>query len=1847
MKHDQKIQHEYHNYTLRLTQFTEDKDKYRIEIALEGGGLPRQTATSHYNFKLTDQDQEDIRWYLEDFLQYPHDPAPKIAARIEKRMAQIGTELFKALFQSSDDARDLWATLRTRLNDTRIEIITTVAEATAIPWELIRDPKTDVPLALRARSFVHAQPQAVQVPQVPQTGSGPIRILLVICRPGGRDDVPFRSVATHLIKGLSEDARAVFQLEVLRPPTFKQLGHVLRRAKAKGQPYHIIHFDGHGAFLNMEKLFRAWKKNTDEEMMKQMAELLKIDHDRFSPTAIYPRTPGQGDHGYLIFENPQSEFNYRMVDGQELGKLLVETDATVLVLNACRSSYANPLSAPAAAKLVESDPHAQVRALGSLAQEAMDAGATGVVAMRYNVYVATAAQFMADLYAELTTGRTLGEAVTSGRKQLAANPLREIAFEPYSLQDWSVPVVYEAAPISLFPVQDKPESEMLRITLNEDQVTPDGLDPKLPGRPDAGFFGRDETLLALDRAFDTQQIVLLHAYAGSGKTATAAEFARWYKLTGGVQGPVLFTSFEQYRPLSRVLDQIGDIFGGTLEQAGIHWLALDDENRRNVALQVLKQIPVLWIWDNVEPVAGFPAGTESAWSTQEQQELSDFLRSARDTQAKFLLTSRRDEQSWLGNLPHRIKVPPMPMQERVQLARAIIEKYGRWLSEVKEWRVLLEFTQGNPLTITVLVGQALREGWTTEEQIKAFVERLRYGEAEFKDEVSEGRSKSLSASLSYGFEHAFSEEEHRQLALLQFFQGFVNVDVLRMMGDPDSDWCLLEVRGLTSETGIKLLNRAAEIGLLTAIGGGYYVIHPALPRFFESLFDKYYASAVGDGQELRGARAFVEAMGKLGDYYHHQYNAGNRDVIAVLSFEEANLLYARKLARMHGWWDGVISTMQGLQSLYDHTGRRTEWTRLVNEIVPDFVDQETDGPLPGREEEWGLVTEYRVLLAKEARQWTEAGRLQRACVDWDRKRAATALTTPLETLDSTQRNDIRTLVASLHELGEIQRELGKSECVDSYKEAIELAERIGDKPGEAICAYNLGNAYLAISALRNLEQAELWYRRSLELFDERDKLGQAKCLNQLGNVARERFEEARTAKNPEKELKSHINDALQYYNKALEMTPLNAVNDLAVTHNQLGLIYHDAGDLDHALSHYRDSIRYNEVADNLYGAALTRYNVARALVQVGRITDGLEYAHAALRGFETYGDRASEEIHNVQRDLANWPCQNKNIVAHLKQRGCVTISDLSGVDSQIARAWLETYLKEHSEESLVLKEHGNTLYYENYEIVTQAWQNWQKVAKLCSSGKKVSANDLLPIGRQLSSLLFLTSSKTASLSENGSFSWIHINVRPVFEYLKIPSQMPIIMYNRLHFDENDANEFRHLLRDIKDFSNSGFALLLHFLDSENFAAFTSMMEDFKRVSAYDIIPMAYDDFHRIVVAKDSQHALRRLILSKADLDRFSPFVGTGPTPDHMFFGREHELREIREHAADTSYALIGGRRIGKSSILGRLQRFELPRTGFRACYFHCQRLPKNNATRQQFLEAVVRAWFSRKLNFTPSSFADVLEQMHDNKPIVFLIDETDRLIPADLENGWPLFSEFRALSESRRCQFVFAGERMLSKAIINDKSPLFNFANLMLIRRLDYNSVEELITRPMKQLEIILRDEADIVQNIWDATSGHPNVVQRLCQKLVSKINKQRDRRLSPFDVESVVNNPDFQENDFFAIYLEQATMLEQILVLIMAQHSNIPHTVVGVRQLLDDNLNLVTSTGEKPLATEVNSALHRLTELRAILVHSPQGYIFSAKAFLKVFTMSDQTTVTDKLMVLTETYQIYGDLTQDEIETM
>jgi hypothetical protein len=264
---------------------------------------------------------------------------------------------------------------------------------------------------------------------------------------------------------------------------------------------------------------------------------------------------------------------------------------------------------------------------------------------------------------------------------------------------------------------------------------------------------------------------------------------------------------------------------------------------------------------------------------------------------------------------------PMPLHERRQLAEALADKYGVTMKQ-DDWRPLLVYSGGNPLTLTVVVGQALRDGLRTAQQIRDYVQQLRAGEAAFEDDESQGRTRSLGASLSYGFGAAFSEEERQTLALLHHFQGFVEVAALTLMGDTSDEWHIPAIAGLTREQGIALLDRAAEVGLLAAYGGGAYRIHPALPWFFRRLYEQYYPDDAP-------ARAYVEALGELGNYYGRQYNEGNRGVIALMKAEEANLLHARRLAQQHGWYHRITSTMQGLDELYGHTGRRAEWRRLV------------------------------------------------------------------------------------------------------------------------------------------------------------------------------------------------------------------------------------------------------------------------------------------------------------------------------------------------------------------------------------------------------------------------------------------------------------------------------------------------------------------------------------------------------------------------------------------------------------------------------------------------------------------------------------------------------------------------------------------------------------------------------------------------------------------------------------------------------------------------------------------------------------------------------------------------------
>lgn len=1191
---------------LRLHHTVGVGGRHRVALNLDGDGAP-MTAVAEFGFESPPADTELLRWYLETYLTGPADPATVILAeRAGRRMAEQGQALFTAVFDTDLHAREIWASIGPYLATVRIEV-SGIADAAALPWELMRDPRTGQPLVLQVNSFVRGSGGSIPPGPPPDGVTDGLRVLLVICRPMGTRDVPFRSVARQLTL-LKEQAQDLLHLDVLRPPTFARLGEVLAAARAAGRPYHLVHFDGHGTYLDAG------------------------DPGSLPDTLTHPAWPGP--HGFVLFEDPDQPSNMRLVDGPALGALLAENGVSVLVLNASRSGYAEaPSGTPGASAKDEAG-----LARDSLAGEAASAGLAGVVAMRYDVDVRVAAQFVADLYTELLDGLSLGAAVTAGRRQLAAQPNRAAGGGP---QDWLIPVVYEAAPLVLF----RPATRAGLPRLLIDDGSAEHPVAGLPRPPDAGFFGRDETLLALDRAYDQNRIVMLHGDAGGGKTTTAVEFGRWYLATGGLAIPdqgqdltvVLFSSLTQYRPLPRLLNDIAGAFDQQLDASGISWLALTDPAQRyRVIMQVLQAVPVLWIWDAVDAAEGSSAATDSPWSPADRLELGAFLQDVSVTKARVLLTSRRAAgPDWLGELPARLALRPLPMREAFQLTQAVAVRHDRPVGDAADWRPLLRFAAGNPLAVTLLTSQALREGLTSSVQIEEFAARLRSGASGLDDDLFQGLSLPLTVAFDHILDAAFSDAERSQLTVLRLFQGTVDVEAFVFMGDQDNPGWLTELATLDRESGTALLDRAAKIGVLTALGGGTYTIPPALTSYLNRRTAG--AGQAGPDGARRVEAAYAGAIARLGRQYAHAHNKSPRQAADLLLLAEADLLHVRMLAVRTGNWDEALACMQGLKIVYEESGSLAEWARLVEELVPGLTDPVTGGPYPGRAEQWRLLTSYRVQIAAHARDWAGAERLLMDRLGYTRALVADVLARPADVLTGDERDRIRELAADEVDLGDLLRAQQRPNCVPPYEAALDLLRQVGARQEEAAVGLRLGGAYLSIPELRDLDDAEGWLRRSLALTDESNRSALAAATMQLAQVAYERFQDASAVGETDSVLSRYLDNAATEYLQALQILPADAISDHAFAHRQLGMLYNRRGSLDTAAVHYQRSIEYAEAAGNQYDAGQTRLAFALILAEHGKRDEAVLYANAAVRDLEPYR----------HADAASSLAQARNLISQL------------------------------------------------------------------------------------------------------------------------------------------------------------------------------------------------------------------------------------------------------------------------------------------------------------------------------------------------------------------------------------------------------------------------------------------------------------------------------------------------------------------------------------------------------------------------------------------------------------------------
>jgi len=334
--------------------------------------------------------------------------------------------------------------------------------------------------------------------------------------------------------------------------------------------------------------------------------------------------------------------------------------------------------------------------------------------------------------------------------------------------------------------------------------------------------------------------------------------------------------------------------------------------------------------------------------------------------------------------------------------------------------------------------------------------------------------------------------------------------------------------------------------------------------------------------------------------------------------------------------------MQGLRALYQYQGRIAEWSRLVEEIVPEYcVD---DGPATGRDDVYSVVMSYRIdLLRGYLRDLPKAAVMQEKKIAWDRERAAATLDLPSDApLDADQQNRIHSLAASVFTLGQILLEQGSADCIPAFKEFNQYCQRISDDAGEANGHLNIGHAYKGVAGICDLDAAEAAYRLSLTLHYEDDTVGRSICFQQIGMVHHQRFKESRARSEPTEVLIRHIRVAESHYLQALDLCPVTAITTLAPVYNQLGNLHADNGDTEQACKHYEKGMQIYERVGDRHRGGQTRFNIAAMYLNsvLGQpasstrkavLRRSRSYAEAALLDFQHYQGHAAVDEANCQQ----------------------------------------------------------------------------------------------------------------------------------------------------------------------------------------------------------------------------------------------------------------------------------------------------------------------------------------------------------------------------------------------------------------------------------------------------------------------------------------------------------------------------------------------------------------------------------------------------------------------------------------
>ncbi|HEX9076833.1 MAG TPA: TniB family NTP-binding protein, partial [Anaerolineae bacterium] len=520
---------------------------------------------------------------------------------------------------------------------------------------------------------------------------------------------------------------------------------------------------------------------------------------------------------------------------------------------------------------------------------------------------------------------------------------------------------------------------------------------------------------------------------------------------------------------------------------------------------------------------------------------------------------------------------------------------------------------------------------------------------------------------------------------------------------------------------------------------------------------------------------------------------------------------------------------------------------------------------------------------------------------------------------------------------------------------------------------------------------------------------------------------------------------------------------------------------------------------------------------------------------------------------------------------------------------LQRYMDQHPEDGLSLQAAPVALKLDSYVPAQKFFSHWKAAWEIGENQEAFASVTSQMVDRLCT---FLGFARVDGRAYKGLIGYV---VRAPSLRLKIPPRFPIIFIPHHEASEEDIGALRDLMGVLN--MTSYFALIIDLRDAPD----KDQRQSLKRLvrqAIHDFIVLDGQDMRNLLAARDHAHRLVEIILDQVDLTVVSPYVTSGPVPENMFFGREHELKTIMRTVRETNFAIVGGRKIGKTSVLARVYRLLQEAPEFQPFYLDCQAVHSDT----DFFEAIDTLWHTTITAPTPEGFrrmATGLLAKYPNRSIVMLFDEIDALLQYDVAHQEHLFQILRALSQENQIRYIFCGEKLLSAALHNPSLVFFNFCNVLPLSYLLPAEARRVVLEPMQEMGITLERGADLADYIVNLTAGHPNIVQYICQKLIERINLRRERVITRADVDALSQSAQFGEY-IAAISWGNANSLERLITILMLECPQVTLAEMG-DLLRARNLDITPA--------QLESAFDGLC-LYSILRHDGPKYAFATETF-------------------------------------